>query len=263
MARSTFYYHVKREKAKDKYRDAKKEIKAIFKQSRERYGYRRITMEMHNRGYTLNHKTISRLMAEMGLKCMVRKKKFHSYKGEVGIVADNIINRDFTAMEPYKKITTDITQIDINGKKCYLSPVLDMFNGEILSYSVSSSPDLKMVKDMMEKMFRNTGDLIRGAIMHSDQGWHYQHIVFREMLKEHGIVQSMSRKGNCLDNSIMESFFGLMKSELLYMKKYNSIDEFIDELGHYMEWYNNDRIKLRLNGKSPIQYKTMHFMKEI
>ena len=129
-----------------------------------------------------------------------------------------------------------------------------MFNGEILSYAISYSPDLRMVMDMLEQLYEKV-EIPEGMLMHSDQGWHYQHSAYQRNLKNHHIVQSMSRKGNCLDNSMMENFFGIMKSELLYLNDYNSMEEFVDDLNAYVDYYNNERIKLRLNGMSPVQYR--------
>lgn len=256
MARSVFYYQLNRLKSKDKYAAEKKEIKDIFHEHKARYGYRRITAEMRNRKYVINHKTVQRLMIEMGLKCKIRKVKYRSYKGEVGKVAPNIIERDFTATAPNRKWATDVTQINIGSTKLYLSPILDMYNGEIISHNISTSPNLEQVYDMLDKAF-DKFDNLDGLILHSDQGWQYQHFGYRKRLEDHHIIQSMSRKGNCLDNSMMENFFGIMKSELLYAEKFESPQAFIKALEEYIDYYNNKRIKSRLKGKSPVQYRTL------
>jgi transposase InsO family protein len=257
MARSVFHYHLKRLKeGTDKYEHEKEEIETIFHEHKGRYGYRRITAEMRNRGYTINHKTVQKLMKSIGLRCQIRKVRYRSYKGQVGRVAPNVVNRDFSADRPNQKWATDVTQISIRDKKCYLSPVLDMFNGEIVAYQISDRPDLKMVTNMLRKALRKSKDT-QGLIIHSDQGWHYQHYKYRKMLTDHNIIQSMSRKGNCLDNSMMENFFGLMKSELLYANDYQDMEEFKKDLIEYIEYYNEKRIKLRLKGKSPVQYRTL------
>ena len=192
---------------------------------------------MRNRGYVINHKTVQRLMKQLKLKSMVRMKKYRSYKGEVGKVAPNLINRDFHADRPLQKWTTDITEFSLFGKKLYLSPILDMFNGEIISYNISERPHLGQVMDMLDKAFE------------------LQHKMYQSRLKEKGIIQSMSRKGNCLDNSVMENFFGLLKSELLYLRSFKDINEFRDELVKYIYYYNNYRIKGKLRGLSPVQYR--------
>ena len=256
MARPVFYYHLKRLEIADKYAAEKKEIRDIFHEHKGRYGYRRITAEMRNRGYTINHKTVRLIMIEMGLKCQIRKVRYRSYKGEVGKVAPNIIGRDFATVAPNRKWATDVTQINIGFTKLYLSPILDMFNGEIISYNISTSPNLEQVYDMLDKAFARFESL-DGLILHSDQGWQYQHYGYRKRLEEHHIIQSMSRKGNCLDNSMMENFFGIMKSELLYAEKFDSSQDFIKALEEYINYYNNKRIKSRLKGKSPVQYRTL------
>ena len=206
----------------DKYRVEKEEITAIYHENQGRYGYRRITLEMRNRGYVINHKTVSRLMKDLGLKCQVRIKRYRSYKGEIGKVAPNLIDRNFHADAPNQKWTTDITEFSLFGKKLYLSPILDMFNGEIVSYNISERPHLGQVMDMLDKAFEKIPDNT-GLIFHSDQGWQYQHKRYQQRLKEQGIRQSMSRKGNCLDNAVMENFFGLLKSELLYLREFDNI----------------------------------------
>ena len=254
MARSTFYYHLKNSKKEDKYREEKEMIYTIFHRHKGRYGYRRITLELRNRILLINHKTVKKLMDELGLKSEVRKVRYRSYKGEVGKTAPNIIDRDFVADKPYQKLATDVTQMTVGGHKIYLSPILDMCNGEVLSYTITEVPSLDMVINMLNQMYERI-DLSKGAILHSDQGWHYQHAAYHNSLKKHGIIQSMSRKGNCLDNAMMENFFGIMKSELLYPGKYTSSEVFIKDLIDYIEYYNNERIKLRLNGMSPVQYR--------
>ena len=256
MARSVFYYHIKRLKAGDRYTDEKENIKSIFHEHKGRYGYRRITAEMRNRAFVINHKTVQRLMRALGIKRKIRKVRYRSYKGEVGKIAPNLINRNFTANAPNQKWATDVTQINIGSTKLYLSPILDMFNGEIVSYNISRSPNLEQIYDMLDKAFEKYDDL-GGLIIHSDQGWQYQHYEYRKRLAEHHIVQSMSRKGNCLDNAMAENFFGIMKSELLYAEKFESPEAFIKALHEYIDYYNNKRIKSRLKGKSPVQYRTL------
>lgn len=254
MARSTFYYHCAHANDDDGHDELRKRIRKIFKDSKKVYGYRRIWLNLRKDGYMVNHKTVLKLMKQMGLQPKHRKRHYNSYKGEVGKVAPNILERDFKANKPDQKWTTDVTQINIKEHKIYLSPILDMFNGEIISYTISHSPNLKMVVTMLNKAFSKHKNLT-GLIMHSDQGWHYQHARYQKMLLDHNIKQSMSRKGNCLDNAMMENFFGLMKNELLYVNDYESIEDFEKDLRKYIVWYNNKRIKLRLKGMSPVQYR--------
>lgn len=259
MPRSTYYYYVKQSEKSDKYKVIKEQITAIYHENQGRYGYRRITLELHNRGYCINHKTVHRLMEELHLKCLVRIKKYRSYKGEIGKIAPNLIQRDFKADAPNQKWTTDITEFALFGTKLYLSPILDMYNGEIISYSISEHPVLGQVMDMLDKAFKRIPDNT-DLIFHSDQGWQYQHKQYQQRLKEKGIRQSMSRKGNCLDNSVMENFFGLLKSELLYLREFSSVEEFRVELEKYIDYYNNKRIKSKLKGLSPVQYRNQSLL---
>ena len=193
-------------------------------------------------------------MKEAGICCKVRMKKYRSYRGEQGKIAPNLLNRNFQSDKPLCKLVTDVTEFSLFGEKRYLSPVLDLFNGEIVCYSLRERPVLDMVLEMERELVSHKG-IDEGAILHSDQGWQYQHNSFQQILTDNGIRQSMSRKGNCLDNSVMENFFGLLKSELLYLRDFKSIEEFETELHQYISYYNSVRIKSRLGGKSPMQYR--------
>lgn len=254
LPRSTYYYYIKHMKDEDKYSEIRKQITDIFHENTGRYGYRRITMEMHNRGYVINHKTVLRLMNEEKIKCMVRIKKYRSYKGEVGKVAPNLLERDFSTSAPNEKWVTDVTEFSLFGRKLYLSPILDLYSSYLVSYTISEHPALSLVLNMARQAL---SVLSRGAepILHSDQGWQYQHKQYQKLLKDHGIKQSMSRKGNCLDNAVIENFFGLVKSELLYMKEFDSMDQFKDELIEYLDYYNNRRIKAKLKGLPPAVHR--------
>ena len=255
MARSTYYYYLKNP-TKDKYEAEKKEITAIFTEHKERYGYRRVLAIMRNRGYGTNHKTVQKLMKSLGFKGKQRKnEKYHSYKGQIGKVADNHLNREFSADKPYEKLTTDVTQFNVCNEKVYLSPVMDLFNREIVSYSISLHPDLWQVREMLSGLFEKLPENAT-PLFHSDQGWQYQHSEYQRLLKEHNIKQSMSRKGNCMDNGAMENFFGRLKVEMFYGEKFESVNAFIDELKRYIDYYNNERISLKLKGMSPVQYRT-------
>ena len=241
-------------KKPDKYADLKEMITQIFKENKGRYGYRRITMELHNRGYIVNHKLVCKLMKICGLKCEIRRKKYRSYKGEIGKVADNILNRSFKADNPLQKLVTDVTEFKVKDQKVYLSPILDLYNGEVISYNISLRPDFHQTMDMLDKAFDIIPDN-SGAILHSDQGWQYQMKRYQQRLKEKGIIQSMSRKGNCLDNSVMENFFGLLKTEMYYKHEFKSAEYLIKEIEEYIDYYNNKRIKSKLKGLSPVQYR--------
>ena len=254
LPKATFYYHRKNQDKQDKYAQAKAEITAIFHENKGRYGYRRVTDELHNRGFNLNHKTVQRLMKELGLICRVRMKKYRSYKGEQGKVADNELNREFRAEKPNQKWVTDVTEFRLFGQKIYLSPILALCSGDIVTYTISDSPNLLMVTTMLEQAFQKIPDNT-GLLLHSDQGWHYQHKQYRKMLEEKGVKQSMSRKGNCYDNSVMENFFGHLKSELLYLQEFDSVEHFKAELIDYIDYYNNRRIKARLKGLPPALHR--------
>ena len=234
----------------DKYASVKEEITEIYHENKGRYGYRRVTAELRSRNMLLNHKTVQRLMKELGLVCRVRMKKYHSYKGEVGRIAPNLLNRDFHADKPNQKWVTDVTEFSLFGKKLYLSPILDLHSSDLVSYAISERPVLSMVMTMLNEAFAKIPDGTN-LILHSDQGWQYQHKQYQRMLHEKGIRQSMSRKGNCLDNAVIENFFGLLKSELLYLQEFQSIDHFRQELVAYLDYYNNRRIKVKLKGLPP------------
>ena len=258
MARSTFYYYLKKYKSNhDKYHKIKKEIFNIFNENKGRYGYRRITLELKNRGFNINHKTVSKLMNILGIKSIQRpKRRYNSYQGNIGKIANNLLKKDFKADKPNQKWVTDVTEFKVHDIKFYLSPIIDLFNGEIINYNLSKHPTFEQIKDMLKKAFikiKNNTNLI----LHSDQGWQYQMKIYQNMLKEKGIKQSMSRKGNCLDNSCAENFFGILKSELFYPKEkeYKNIEELEKDIKEYIEYYNNSRIKSKLKGMSPIQYR--------
>ena len=238
----------------DKYEDAKAEILAIYHENKGRYGYRRITMELRNRRLLINHKTVQRLMKEIGLVCRVRMKKYRSYKGEVGKIAPNRLKRDFSTTAPNQKWVTDVTEFSLFGEKLYLSPILDLHSSDLVSYVISDRPVLSMVMNMLDDAARQL-PLGAAPILHSDQGWQYQHKHYQRKLAEYGIVQSMSRKGNCLDNAVMENFFGLLKSELLYLQGFDSMEHFKSELIDYLDYYNNRRIKAKLKGLPPALHR--------
>ncbi len=259
MARSSFYYYQKQTKSSDKYAQTKEFIKAIYHKHKGRYGYRRITDELNNKGIIINHKTVLRLMKLLGLKSLIRVKKYKSYKGEKGKIAPNILERNFKADAPNQKWATDITEFNVSGQKLYLSPIIDLFNQEIVSYELTERPVFNQVVMMLKKAFKkipNNSNLT----LHSDQGWQYQMKQYQHLLQQKGIMQSMSRKGNCLDNAIIENFFGILKSELFYLKKYKSIDQLKNEINEYINYYNNDRIKSNLNKMSPIQYRAHYYL---
>ncbi len=258
MARSSYYYHEKRIQLTDKYQSVKELIKQIYHHHKGRFGYRRITLKINQKGILINHKTVLKLMKILGLKSVIRIKKYKSYKGELGKIAPNVLNRNFKAISPNQKWATDITEFNVLGKKLYLSPIIDLFNGEIISYELSERANFDQIIAMLKKSFKRITNQTN-LILHSDQGWQYQMKQYQTILKDKGIIQSMSRKGNCLDNAIIENFFGILKSELFYLKQYKSITQLKHEIKEYIIYYNNDRIKQNLKGMSPIQYRAHYY----
>ena len=262
LARSTYYYHLKQLDKPDKDQKLKAEIQAIFTEHKENYGYRRIHLELRNRGYLVNHKRVQRLMKVLNLQAKMRqKRKYSSHKGDVGKKADNLIQRQFEGSKPMEKCYTDVTEFAIpaSTQKLYLSPVLDGFNSEIIAYHLSTSPNLEQVKSMLKQAF--TEKHYENTILHSDQGWQYQHDSYHRFLESKGIQASMSRKGNSPDNGMMESFFGILKSEMFYgyEKSFQSLKQLEQAIVDYIDYYNNKRIKVKLKGLSPVQYRTKSF----
>lgn len=256
LPRSTYYFEISKCDIDDKNETLINEITRIFNENEQRYGVRRVVAELKNRGFIVNHKKVQRIMHKFHLLGKRPKEKYHSYKGEVGKTADNIIGRDFNASRPNQKWTTDVSQFNFSWGKCYLSPILDMYNDEIISYNLSLHPNFAQVIDMLNKAFNKYDDL-SGLVFHSDQGWQYQHYLYQEKLRSKGIVQSMSRKGNCYDNSIMESFFGTLKNEMYYglESTYKSFDEFTKAIDEYIFYYNNNRIQSKTKWMSPVKYR--------
>jgi putative transposase len=255
LPRSTFYYQLKALAAEDKYAQLKEQIRGVFNRHNGRYGYRRVTAAVRQLGERVNHKTVQRLMGTMGLKSLVRPKKYRSFKGEVGHAAPHKLQRRFEASAAHEKWVTDVTEFNVAGRKLYLSPVLDLYNGEIIAYETAERPKFDLVSSMLKKALAKLGPGER-PMLHSDQGWQYRMPAYQRLLREREMEQSMSRRGNCLDNAAMESFFAVLKTEFFYLNKFSSVTELEAGLKHYIHYYNHDRIKLKLKGLSPIQFRT-------
>lgn len=255
LSRSTFYYQVARQQGSDKYVLLKQRIQTIFEQHHGRYGYRRIALALRHEGQLVNAKTVQRLMQMMGLRSRVRPRKYQSYRGDLHAAAPNLLDRQFTAPRPHQKWVTDITEFQVRGEKLYLSPVMDLFNGEIVAYQMNRRPDFALVSTMLQQALSRLSGPDK-PLLHSDQGWHYRMPAYRRQLAQQGLTQSMSRKGNCLDNAAMESFFGTLKSEFFYLEQFDSVEQLQQGLHRYIHYYNHDRIKLKLKGLSPVQYRT-------
>lgn len=257
LPRSTYYFE-KSKKDVDcvKNKEICELITDIFNENKGRYGFRRIQAEMRNQGMIVNHKKIIRLMKKLGLKAKIKRQKYHSYKGEVGQIADNLIARNFVAAKPNEKWTTDVSQFNCPFGKAYLSPIIDMAAGDIVAWDLSLSPNIEQTKRMLNKAFAKYANL-DGLILHSDQGWQYQHWYYQESLKKMGIIQSMSRKGNCIDNCIMESLFGTLKNEMFYghENEFNTFEQFKQAIAEYIDYYNNQRIRRKTKWMPPSKYR--------
>ena len=260
LSRSNYYYNLQK---KDKDRGNQQvmaEIKAIYEEHRHRYGYRRITLELRRRGWLVNHKKVQRLMNKLKLFGIVSKRwhKYNSYRGNQGPIKNDLIKRNFSAVYPEHKWYSDVTEFKLNGQKTYLSPIVDGCTQEVIAYSISRSPNLKQIMDMLKQAWRKHPAL-NGLIFHTDQGWQYQHPKFQAWLKDHGIEQSMSRKGNSLDDGLMEGFFGILKREMFYgfETQFKNLNELEEAIQKYISYYNQQRIKVKLKGLSPLEYRAL------
>ena len=270
VKRSTYYYVYSR-LDDDKDAEMKQFISDIYSENKGRYGYRRIDLELRNRGHIVNHKKVKRIMKQIGLFGISPKAKYRSYKGDMnGTVKNLLIHkevdeanhktkyvRDFDTSKPNEKWSTDVSEFHTAAGKLYLAPVLDMYNDEIVAYDISVSPDFLQQRRLLEKAFSRFEDL-KGLIFHSDQGSQYQMHAWHKELKDRGIIQSMPRKGNCLDNSPIENFFGKLKNEMFYEHEYEfkSLDELKKAIEEYIDYYNTKRIKIKLKGLTPCQARS-------
>jgi len=252
LKRSTFYYHLSRPE-RDRYADARPLVREAFSRTANGMGYRQVALVLRNeQGLCISGKTVLRLMREEGLFCRIRRKRYSSYRGEQGEAAGNVLGRDFSADAPMRKLVTDVTEFRQPWGKAYLSPVMDLFNNEIVAWSVSEHPNMAQVDEMMAML----GPRLDGpALLHSDQGWQYRQGSYRMKLAELGIEQSMSRKATCLDNACMEGFFGHMKDEFYRGRRFDSFESFKAELEDYIAYWNTRRYQVCLNGMTPVQYR--------
>lgn len=258
IAKSSYHYARVSLLRPDKHANERILLKEIFEKSRRTCGYRRLWWKLRAEGMFISEKVIRRLMAEEGLTVVSpRKKRYGSYRGVVGRVADNILDRQYGATMPNQKWATDITEFRTGEERVYLSPVIDLFNGEIVSHTASRRPGMELVLRMIKKATArmNEGE---APLLHSDQGHHYQRKAFVQAAEDHGIVQSMSRKGCCLDNAVVESFFGHLKSEFFYNREFEDADELTAGIDDWIDWYNNGRIKVKLGCISPVGYRQVY-----
>ena len=270
LSKSSYYYTVKTLEKDDEDIEIKERITSIYNENKGRYGYRRITLVLKNQGEAINHKRVKRLMKILGLFGITPKAKYRSYKGDMNGTVKNLLldkkvdevnhkttyERNFTTTGCNQKWATDVSEFHISTGKLYLSPIIDIHNGEIVSFDISINPNYAQITNMLNKAFSRF-DNLDGLIMHSDQGWQYQMQHYHKSLQDKGILQSMSRKGNCLDNSVMENFFGKMKNEMFYGHEYEfeSLEHLKREMEEYITYYNEKRIKVKLKGLTPLQYR--------
>ncbi|WP_426444021.1 IS3 family transposase [Staphylococcus xylosus] len=263
VAKSVYYYWLKRFKQPNKDEELIKTIKAICEECGYIYGYRRVTQSLLNKGFKVNHKKVRKLMKELKLTCTKfthRRRKYKSYKGNVGKIAKHLLKRRFNTDRPYQKIVTDITEFKLNnGLKLYLSAYMDLYSSEIMSYSISSRPTLNIAINPLKELLNMCPNVNYRLTIHSDQGWHYQNAKYVNILKENKVFQSMSRKGNCLDNSVMENFFGLLKQEMFYGERFDHFYQLEQAIQNYIIFYNNERIKSKLKGLSPKRFRKQTF----
>lgn len=254
LPRSSFYYHLNVARQPDKQHARKESIRAMFVCHRGRYGYRRITQALRNEGQQINHKAVQRLMGEMSLKCTLRRRRYRPFTGPESYVAPNLLERRFTAPQPNQRWATDITEFRVNQDRLYLSPILGLFNREIVAYEISERATFNMVLRMLKSGIKTLRPDEK-PLIHSDQGCHYQYPAYQQTIRQHGITQSMSRRGNCLDNAAMESFFAVLKSELFHCAKFATVQQLAAAIRDYIHYYNHERIKLLLGGRSPVGYR--------
>ena len=264
--KSTYMYWQKRFDREDPDAEILKKIQDIKAEHKD-YGYRRLCGELRKQGLKINKKCVQRIAQKYGMQVTSytrKSRRFSTYKGVIGRIAPNRINRRFNSSVPHQKITTDTAEFkyyetDSKGrvtiKKLYLDPFMDLWNLEILSYGVSERPSAKSIMDAQQEAIAATSDCRYRRTFHSDRGWAYQMPAYQYELKKNHIFQSMSRKGNCYDNSPMENFFGIMKQEMYYGKVYTSYDELKEAIDKYIRYYNEKRIKASLGYRSPVEYR--------
>ena len=254
LPKSTYYRYAGRRNPKtDRWADVRPLVREIFSRTPNGMGYRQIAMALRiEQGLAVSGKTVLKLMREEGLSCRIRRRRYDSYRGEQGKAARNILGRNFAASGPMEKLATDITEFKVAGVKAYLSPVMDLYNNEIVAWSVSKSPNMAQVTEMLDELEH----VLSGpALLHSDQGWQYQQLSYQKRLGDLGLTQSMSRKATCLDNACMEGFFGHLKDEFYRGRRFDSFEQFRDELNAYIVYWNTGRYQVRLKGMTPVQYR--------
>ncbi len=258
LPRSTYFYHQARASRPDRHAALDSAIHAVFTRAKGRYGHRRIHRDLRLSGWGVAKKTVLHRMQVLGLRCQVRRRKqFTTYRGQVGTTAPNVLNRHFTAAAPNQKWVTDLTEFRIGDDKLYVSPVLDLYDRQVIACSVGRAPTLALATSALQQAIATLGPTDH-PLVHSDQGFQYQHRSWQDLLGAVGATPSMSRKGNCLDNAVIENFFGHLKSEVL-LESFSSIDALERAITDYIGWYNQERTSATLNGLSPVRYRAQSF----
>lgn len=259
MARSTYYYRLNALKAPDKYGEAREKLKELHERHKCRYGYRRMTAALRDCGFSINHKTVRKLMREEGIECKIRRKRKAFFKPSPELAASpNILKRDFSSDAPWLKAVTDVTELYIGAKKVYASALLDLYDGAIMSFVLSTSNDSNLVMSMYESMPKDEFKRLDNMLVHSDQGILYRSHRYHEFIASKKMVQSMSRRGNCYDNAVAESFFGTFKCETIKLYRIDTLEQLAKELEEYARYYNQERIKSTLGYKTPMEYRRLH-----
>ena len=255
VARSTFYYHAGKLDTPDKHTELKIVIQKLFENSQRRYGHRRIWLKLRALGWQVTKKLVHKLMNRLGLRSKARvKRKYNSYKGTHSSIAPNIMARQFVAAGPNLKWVSDVTEFRVADKKVYLSPVMDLFDHSIVGYQSGTSPNIELTSASLHEAFTNQKPAA-GVLVHTDQGFQYQHAKWRELIQRHEGVQSMSRKANCYDNAVIENFFGHLKSEMFHGESFKSASALMEAIDSYILWWNTERVQEKLKGMTPIQYR--------
>ena len=258
LARSSYYYALAHP-ARPTRPELRGAVAEVFSRTANGCGHRQVAMCLRAElGARIADKTVLKMMREMGIRCGIRREtdyhKYNSYKGIVGETFENVIGRDFSADAPWQKMGTDVTEFKQSWGKAYFAPVYDFGSKEIVAWSTSTSPDMEQQELLLDRLLERMPEGAK-PVLHSDMGWQYQMPAYRLALERMGIAQSMSRKGNCLDNAKAENFFSMVKTELYYDWEGDDPDIFERDLEKYIDWYNNVRIKRRLDGSSPVEYR--------
>ncbi|PKH14618.1 transposase [Pseudomonas sp. 43NM1] len=258
LARSSYFYHRARMQVAEKYTEVRHAMADIFERNHRCYGYRRMRASLSRQRMRLSEKVVQRLMKQ---ECLVvakpKRRRYGSYLGEISPAPENLVNRDFTATAPNEKWLTDISEFQIPAGKVYLSPMIDCFDGKVISWSIGTRPDAELVNTMLDAAVKTMACQDKRPVVHSDRGAHYRWPGWLSRIADAKLIRSMSRKGCSPDNAACEGFFGRLKTELFYPRNWEStsIEQFIQTLDSYIRWYNEKRIKISLGALSPIEYR--------